>query len=67
MSIIELEQVEVDCIPSASRYKVVKFPNGFFGVIDSKAKGMQVRLAGSNKKDSVDLALRLNLREAWGV
>jgi len=47
------------------QYKVVKFENGKFGVMDISDTCPVA--AGMSEQEAIDWAARLNLRHVWGI
>lgn len=49
------------------RYQIVRFENGFFGLLDLEAKGFQTVASGYADLSKLRTwAERLNLRHVWG-
>lgn len=62
---MNMKKVEIGFIKTGFRYQVVQFENGRFGVLDQTA-GRCVSF-GMDKMPAAEWALRLQLREAYGV
>jgi hypothetical protein len=43
-------------LPNFGPFQVIKFKNGYFGVIDIRIKGLQTIASGMNRSQAVDFA-----------
>ncbi len=56
----------IETLPTG-RYQIVKFENGFYGLLDNKIEGFKTVAAGYADLNTLRTwAERLNLRHVWG-